>query len=240
MAGQQHGSFGIGEQGGCAFEAPGRSVRLDGVARKVYFQAKRGIARALADIFGNVDENRTGASRGSDMERLSGYPGNVIASADQVAVLDHRIGDAGDIGFLKSVLAEHIGYALAGDHHHGDRVHMRGEQPGDGVRGPRARCDKNDTRAPCGPRVAICHMRRALLVSSQDQLDGGIDQCVEDGDRRAPRKAENVFHPLGLEGFNELLSASRGSLGHGSPCELSSMRTQKHPEDSTLGKIVKY
>ena len=64
-------------------------------------------------------------------------------------------------------------------------------------------------------RVAVGHVRRALLVAHQDQLDRGIDEGVEDRHRGAAGEAEDVLHALALEALDQLLPARRHAVAHG-------------------------
>ena len=65
-----------------------------------------GAASPLEHVLGDVDEDRSRAARLGEVEGLAITRGDVVGVADQVVVLGHRQGDAGDVDLLESVLAD--------------------------------------------------------------------------------------------------------------------------------------
>jgi hypothetical protein len=125
-------------------------------------------------------------------------------------VLDDRVGDARDVGFLEGVLAEVHGRRLAREHDHRDRVHERGQQAGDRVGGAWTRGDQHDPGAAGRTRVAVGHVRGALLVAREDQLDLAVDQGVEDRHGCAAGKPEDVLDTVLFQAAHQALGARCG------------------------------
>ena len=72
------------------------------------------------------------------MKRLANDSRNLRRIFDEVAVRDDGVRDAGDVGFLKRIFAQHRGDRLPGEYDDGHGVHLRGEEAGHGVRGARS------------------------------------------------------------------------------------------------------
>ena len=115
---------------------------------------------------------------------------------------------------LEGVLAEHWRDGLARDHDDGRGVHQGGEQPRDGVRGPRPGGHQHHPGSPRGAGVAVGHVGGALLVAHLDQLDLRIQQGVEHGHGRSAGEAEDVFHAFALETLDQLFAAGRDARVH--------------------------
>ena len=65
-----------------------------------------------------------------------------------------------------------------------------------------------------GPRVAVGHEARALLVAGEDVRDVVLaDQRVVDGEVVDSREPEDVPHPLGTQNFNHPFTAG-ANLSH--------------------------
>jgi hypothetical protein len=144
---------------------------------------------------------------------------NVGGVAHQIAVLHHRVRDAGDVRFLEGVLAEIHAVGLAGDHDQRRRIHLRGEQAGHGVGGAGPGGHQHDARPAGRPREAVGHVRGTLLVPHQDQLDRRVDERIEDRDRGAAGEPEDVLHALALEAADQDFGTGRQAAArrHGTP-----------------------
>ena len=107
-------------------------------------------------------------SRFRDGERFENRRRDVLRPRDQVVVLRDRQRDPGDVGFLKRVRADQLAAHLAGDADDRRRVHHRSGDAGDHV--GRARPGRRDGHADpaARARIAIRHVRGALLVADQD------------------------------------------------------------------------
>ena len=179
------------------------------VAGQVHRIHKGRVAGTGGQILGQVDQHRSRSASGGDVERLFNDARDVRSVAHQIAVLDHRVGDTGDVGLLKGVLAQQGPYHLRGDDHHGDGIHERGVQAGDGVGGARTGGHQDHARFAGGAGVAVSHVGRALLVANPDQLDLRPDEGIEERDGRAAGQAENDLHPFALQALYDLLATGR-------------------------------
>jgi hypothetical protein len=140
--------------------------------------------------------------------------GNVGHVLDQIAVLDGGVGDARDVRFLEAVFAQHGPNDLAAEHDHGNRVGHGGEQSGHRIGRPRTRGHHHDTGFAGGAGVTIGHVRGALLVAGEDQLDFRLVERIEKRDGRSPWQPKHDFDPFTLQTLHHLVAA-RGSLARG-------------------------
>jgi hypothetical protein len=198
------------EQLGGRLQELRRHAARDLVAGQVHLVDEGRVARGARDVLGQVDEHGARASGAGDVERLAHHPRDFGHVLDQVAVLDDGVGDARDVRLLEGVFAEARADGLPGEHDHRHRVHHGGQEARDGVGGAGTRGDEHHTGLARGARVAVGHVGGALFVAYQDELDAGIHEGVEDGDRGPARQTEHVVHALALETLNELL----GAAGH--------------------------
>jgi hypothetical protein len=121
--------------------------------------------------------------------------------------------DARDGVHLVVDLVEHADVAadaaardLAGDHEHGRRGGVRGAEPGRGVQQARSRHDERGADAAAGPRVAVGHVRRRLLVARRDEPDRRLvpeagDGAVELHARETEHHADAFARQLLGQGF---------------------------------------
>ena len=180
-------------------------VSGDGVAGQVHLLDERRRARRAGHVLGQIDQHRPGAPRRRQVERLARDARDVVRVLHQVGMLHHRVGDAGDVGLLEGVLAQHRRDGLAGEHDHRARIHQRGQQAGHRVGRARARGHQHDARLAGRTRVAVRHVRRALLVADEDQLDLRVDERVEDRHRGAARQPEDVLDPFAFQAADQRL-----------------------------------
>ncbi len=87
----------------------------------------------------------------------------------------------------------------------GERVHHRGRDAGDHVGRAGARRRDGDADLAGGARVAVGHVRRALLVPRQDVADRIGQHRVVGRQDRAARIAEDVGDPFADETLPENL-----------------------------------
>ena len=93
--------------------------------------------------------------------------GDVVAVADEVVVLGDRHRDAGDVGLLEGVGADHRPPDLSGDRDDRDGVHLRVGERGDEVGGARTGRRHADPDPAGGVRVAAGGVAGALLMAHQ-------------------------------------------------------------------------
>ena len=183
--------------------------------RKRGLLRRRGIpvelARRLLRVFRDVDVNRARTSRRGDVERLTERRRNFVRARHQVVVLGNRQRDAGHVGFLKRIGPDELAAHLAGDAHDRRRVQHRRRDAGHHVRGAGARGGDRDTDSAARPRVAVGHVRGALLVAHEDVADGIIEHGVVGRQNRPARIAEHVGHSLPHETFPDNLRACLSS-----------------------------
>ena len=129
----------------------------------------------------------------------------------QIVVLGDRQRDAGDVGLLKGVGADQLAAHLAGDADDRRRVHHRRGDAGDHVGRAGARGRNRDADAAARARVAVGHVRRALLVADQHVPDRKLEHRVVGRQDRAARVAEDVGHAFAHQAFPQDLCASLSS-----------------------------
>ena len=111
-------------------------------------------------------------------------------------MLGHRQRDAGNVDFLKCVRAQHLAGDVAGDADDRNRIEHGGGDAGDEVGCAGAAGGDGHAHLARGARVAVGHVRGALLVAHQYVVDGKLAQRIIDGQNRAARIAEDVGNAL--------------------------------------------
>ena len=160
-------------------------------------------AGRLLGVFGDVDENRAGASGIGDDEGFANGARDVFGARDDHVVLGDRHGDAGDVDFLEGVGAEQLAADLAGDADDGRRIEHGGGDAGDHVGCAGAAGGHGDADAAAGARVAVGHVRGALFVAHENVVELGFAEGVVDGKNRAAGISENMLHAQLGERFAE-------------------------------------
>ena len=124
--------------------------------------------------------------------------------------------DAGDVDFLKRVGAEHLAGDIAGDADDGNGVEHGGGDAGDEIGGAGAAGGDGHADLARGARVAVGHVRRALLVAHEHVMDGELAQRVVGGQDGAAGIAEDVrdalAHQRGPEDFSAGEAGGRGEV----------------------------
>ncbi len=118
-------------------------------------------------VLRDVDQHRAGPPRRSDVDGLLEDIGQVVGVLDQVVVLGDWHGDAGDIGLLEGVLAEHQAGHLAGDRQQRRAVHHRVGDRRDQVGGAGAAGADANADLPSRAGVALGGVAGALLVPAE-------------------------------------------------------------------------
>jgi len=125
--------------------------------------------------------------------------------------------DAGDVRLLEGVGAYQFASHLSGDAdngggvHHGcgdSRHHIGGAGPGSGNR---------YAHFSAGARVAVRHVRRALLVPHQDVMDGAVLKRVISRQNRPARVAKHMLYAFTFQALPKNL---RTRLSHTIPVPL--------------------
>ena len=159
----------------------------------------------LGDVLGHVDQDRSGAAGGGDVEGLGHHPRDVGGIGDQPVVLGDPHGDAGDVALLEGVGADGRGGDLPGHHHQGDGVHVGVGQGRHDVGGPGA-AGHDGHAGPAGDLgVPLGHVARSLLVANEDVPDGRVDDRVVHGQDGAAGEAEHDLHLLHLQALDQRL-----------------------------------
>ena len=167
------------------------------------------LAGRLLRVLGDVDQDRPRTPLLRDLERLAHRRGDVLRAGDEIVVLRHRQGDAGDVDLLERVGADQLAADLAGDADDRRRVQHRGGDAGDHVGRARAGGRDGDADAPRRARVAVGHVRRALLVPHQRVADRVVEHRVVGGKDGAAGVAEDLGDPFAHQALPENLCTSQ-------------------------------
>ena len=170
--------------------------------------------RRLLRIFCNIHQHRAGTAGTRNLEGLAQRPRKVLGLVDEEVVLRDRQRDAGDVDFLKCVRAQHLARHVAGDADDGDGVEHGGGDAGDEIGRAGAAGGNGHAHIARGARVAVGHVRGALLVAHQHVTDGKLAQRIVGGQNSAARIAEDVRNALAHQRGPQNLSA-RQARGRG-------------------------
>ena len=111
-------------------------------------------------------------------------------------MLGHRQRDSGDIHFLKCVRAEDLAGNVAGNADDRNRVQHCCCDAGDEIRRAGAASGNAHTNLAGSARVAVGHVRGALLVAHQYMMNGKLAQRVVCGQNGSARISEDVRYAL--------------------------------------------
>src|SRR5262249_61592202 len=117
--------------------------------------------------FRDVDQYWTGAAARGEKERFAKDVRQLVGVRDEIVVLRDRHRDAGDVDFLKRILAEQRARNLSGNRNERRGVHPRVGEGRDEIRGAGAAGRDAHADAAGRARVAFGGVARALLVSAQ-------------------------------------------------------------------------
>ena len=166
------------------------------------------LARSLLRILGDVDEHGSRPAGPRDGERLAHARRHVGGARHEIVVLGDRQRDAGDVGFLKRVGSDQLAADLTGDADDRRAVHHRRRDAGDHVGRPRTRGGDGDADLAARARVAVGHVRRALLVADEHVANRILQHGVVRGQDRAAGIAEHVLDVQVRERLAEYFGAS--------------------------------
>ena len=166
---------------GAMLQAVARCRTLGGVERLGHHHVLR-----------QVHDHGAGPAGASDVVGLADHLAEIVDILDEIVVLGAGASDPHRVGFLKRVVADHVGRHLPGQADDRDAVHQRIGEPGDAVGGARPRSDQNRAHLAGGARVAFRRVDRALLVPHQDVAQLVLlEDGVVDGQYRAAGIAEH-------------------------------------------------
>ncbi len=147
-------------------------------------------------ILGNIDQHRSRPAGRGDKKGFFDGRGDFAGVRDQVIVLGDGKGDAGNIRFLKSIIADQRADHLPGEKNHRDGIHLGGGNARDQVGGAGAGSGQRYTHQSRGAGVAVGHVRSTLFVAGQYMVNRTFHQGIVDGQGRAAGIAEHHFHLL--------------------------------------------
>ena len=214
VARKDHGALGAGQRtrgvpGPCQVDV---AVQL--VARDLQVVGGHALGLRLLDVLADVDQHRSRPAGGGDVKGLVDDPRQLVDARHQVAVLGHGAGRADHIRLLEGVPSDLGAYHLARDRDHRHRVHVRGAQTGDEVQRTRARGGEHDARLAAGARVAVRHVRGALLVADQDVLElRMLGQVLVDRQVGAAGVAEDVLDTFALQRLEDHVGSGQVVAG---------------------------
>ncbi|MNE02827.1 hypothetical protein D3C80_953100 [compost metagenome] len=162
----------------------------------------------VGHVLGDVHHHRTGAAGLGDIESLLQYFGDFRRMLDDEAVLHDRPGNTDHVGFLEGIGTDHGARHLAGQHHHGDRIHIGGGNAGDGIGRTRTGSHQHHAGLAGRARVAIGHMGRGLFVADEDVLDRlFLEQGIVDMQKSTTRVPVDVLHAFVAQEADDHFSA---------------------------------
>ena len=146
----------------------------DGSSRET---GKRGVngnsaaQNAGGDILGKVDEDRSGAARGGNLEGLVDSAGQFGDVLDHDVPLGARARDTDDIGLLEGITADGRGNDLASEDDEGNTVGQGILDGGDDIGCSGTGGNEDYTRLARGTSVTLGHVASTLLVSGKDEVE---------------------------------------------------------------------
>jgi hypothetical protein len=173
------GLLGLGQKVGNA---------LDGVVKVLLVQllgsegSSRGVGGELGlegdgvtedgsgDILGQVDENGSGTSSGSNLESLVNSSGKLSDVLNHDVPLGAGTGDSDNVGLLEGIGSDSGGGDLSTEDNEGGSVGQGILEGGDNIGGTRSGGDEDDTRLSGGTGVTLGHVSSTLLVSGKNEL----------------------------------------------------------------------
>jgi hypothetical protein len=166
------------------------------------------LARGLLRILGDIHEDRAGAARAGYIECFAHRLCQFIGPRYQIIVLGNGQSNACDVGFLKGIGADQFAAHLTGDANNGGGVQHRGRDAGHHVGGSRTGGRHGDPYSSAGARVAVRHVRGALLMPHQHVMDLAVLQGIVSRQDGAAGISEDVGHAFPLQAFPKNLRSS--------------------------------
>ena len=184
------------------------------VAGQVHGVGIRRHRHRLLDALWNINHHGAGPAGLRDVKRFLDDARQIVDVGDQVAVLDDRQRHAEHVRFLERALADHALSHLAGDRHHGGRVHVGVGDAADQIGCAGAAGGHAHAGFARGAAVAARHERAALLVTAKngaDLLRAG--QRLMDLHRSAAGISEDDLDALPFQAGDENVGAFHGMAG---------------------------
>ena len=154
------------------------------------------------DVRGDVDQHRTRAARGCDVERLLKDAGQVRRILDQIRMLRKGLARAGDVSLLEHIAAQQPGVHLAGDRDQGDGIHICRRNAGDQVGCAGAGGRDADAGLAARAGIAAGHMRGILFLPHQDMFDVRFCNIIIKWADRCARITEQMGNAFVLQAFH--------------------------------------
>ncbi len=145
-------------------------------------------------ILGDIHQHRSRTSGRGNEKRFFDRRGELSHVSHERIVFRTRMGNADDVRFLKGIVADHPSWHLTGEHHDRRRVHQRVGQPSHHIGATRSGRHQHHARLARGPRIALSHVHRALLVTCQNGSHTSLIKRIIDGQNGAARMPENRIH----------------------------------------------
>ncbi len=188
----------------------GRGDELDGSADSILVGLDARAIGLVLDVLGpdifaggklnvlwNINHHGAGPPVHGNVEGLVQDAGKIVDVLDQIIVLGAGPRDAHRVAFLESVVADQMGRNLAGNAHHGDRIHQRVGEPGHRIGGAGAGGDENHAAFAGRAGIALRRVGCPLLVADQNVLHLLLlEDLVVDRQHRAAGIAEHMLDPL--------------------------------------------
>ena len=160
------------------------------------------------NVFGNIDQHRTGPAAGGDIKRLVHDLRQLGHVLHHEIVLGAGARDAERVGFLKRVAADEGAVDLAGDGDDRDGIHQRIHQAGDQVGGAGAGGGAADADLAGGAGIAFGGEGGVLFVADQDVADVMVIEGIVKGEGDAAGIAEEALDAFPDHAFQEDLCAA--------------------------------
>ena len=152
-------------------------------------------------VLGDIHQDRSRPAGSGDLEGPADGIRQLVDILDDGAVFGNGHADAVDVDLLEGVLAQQVVGHVAGDGHHGNRIHIGGGDACDQVGGAGAAGGETYADLAGGSGVTVGRVGRALLMGRQDvgDLVTVLIQSVIYIEDRASRIAEYGIHALFLQ-----------------------------------------
>jgi hypothetical protein len=142
--------------------------------------------------------------------------GQLAHILDQEIVLHAGPGNAHGIHFLEGILADGRGGNLAGDHHHGNGIHVGGGDTRHRVGGAGAGCHDGHADLAGTTGVGVGRMDGRLLMAHQDVLEILLlVDFVIDVEYRAARVPEDVLDTFVAQTADNDFRTGQFHVSHG-------------------------
>src|SRR2546425_9478856 len=152
-----------------------------------------------------------------DLERLPHRLGDHAGDLQARVPLGDGPEHVHDVDVLVRLLVDPVPARLAGDGHHRRPIEVRVAEAGGEVGRAGAERAETDAGAAAEASPHVGHERRALLVTAGHELDAGVEERVEEGERLLARHAEEDPDVLVPETTDQQLGAfhrlAAGALG---------------------------